>query len=134
MTTSTHSNQNTARIIWLLALVLFAQALFPLQLHTAAVKASDGRVVVLCTLQGYKSVQVGADGQIVEVDKSQIGNPHHSAAWSFSQLMTGAVPFYFATPDFSHALNASSLPDYYYAYTPSSYQQSRSIRAPPVLI
>lgn len=133
MTPWTLNQRMNTRVVWLLALVLVAQALFPLQLHTTTAKDANGQTVVICTLQGYKAVQVDASGQLVDADSAALSNPHDSAAWAFSQLMGGAMPLPEMAQVSGPAPTAAVLPEYHYSYTPSPYQQLRSIRAPPVL-
>ena len=116
-------------LVWLLALALYTQAMMPVQTHTQVVQDDTGRMVVVCTLEGMKTVQV-IDGQIIEVD-SLASSKHESAAWSFSDLMAAAAPFAEAPTVYPPELNASQPPVYYQLALTEGRQQVRAIRAPP---
>ncbi len=78
-------------VIALVVLTLFAQILLPIQSHTRLVKTGDGRLVVLCTLQGLVNAAVNDDGSLVDSGKLA-QNTGKSAAIKFSQLLTSATP------------------------------------------
>ena len=117
-------------LIWLLVLALYTQAMMPVQTHTQMVQDDSGRMVVVCTLEGTKTVQVGDDGQIIEVD-SLASSKHDSAAWTFSDLMAAAAPFAESPQIHQPELNTSDFPAYYQLALRNNRQQIRSIRAPP---
>ena len=117
-------------LIWVLAVALYTQAMMPVQTHTTVVQDDSGNMVVVCTLEGMKTVQVTDDGKIIEVD-SLTSSKHESAAWTFSDLMAAAVPFAEAPTTYPPELNASASPAYYQLALLEHRQQVRSIRAPP---
>lgn len=78
------------RLVWALACLVVAQALFPIQLHTRFVVDDAGEVVQICTLKGTKTVVIDpASGQ------QQVVDQHHdddrSPACAFSHLIAGAL-------------------------------------------
>lgn len=82
-----HASQR-ATLVWALACLLVAQALFPIQLHTRFVLGGDGEVLQICTLQGVQTVRVdpvtGAEQVVADEDQ-------RSPACVFSQLLAGAA-------------------------------------------
>ena len=117
-------------LIWVLALALYTQAMMPVQTHTQLVQDDSGRMGVVCTLEGMKTVQVTDDGQIIEID-TLASSKHDSAAWTFSDLMAAAAPFTEAPAISPPELNASKPPAYYQLALSENRQQIRAIRAPP---
>lgn len=76
-------------LVWSLACLLVAQALFPIQLHTRFAIGGDGQVMQICTLQGVKTVQLdpvsGEEQVLAHSDDTR------SPACAFSLLMAGAI-------------------------------------------
>lgn len=75
-------------VVWTLALMLVAQALFPIQSHTRWAVTEDGRVVELCTLQGTVVVTLTRDGELPAESPAQ--QDDRTAAMAFSQLLAEA--------------------------------------------
>jgi len=76
-------------LAWLLACLLVAQVLFPIQMHTTWGVDSHGQVVQICTLSGVKTMLVDplTGEQQVVADSDDARNP----ACNFSQLLSGAL-------------------------------------------
>jgi len=72
-------------LLWALALLLFAQALIPIQSHTRWAVADDGRVVELCTLHG--TLARPADGDLSPAGQDDGRSP----AMAFSHLLASAI-------------------------------------------
>ena len=117
-------------IIALVALTLFAQILMPIQSHTRLVKTGDGRLVVLCTLQGLVSAEVDDDG-VIDAGKV-VHHTGQSAAVKFSQLLASASPDAFiprllGAPAIHAAPTMPAL-----ARVPRIAFRQQPIRAPPL--
>lgn len=68
-----------------LVALLFVQLLVPLQAHSRIIQDAHGLTVVVCTLEGAKSVQIDLDGPTAH-------HPHASAAMAFSDLLNNVSP------------------------------------------
>ena len=67
-------------LVQCLVVLFFFQALLPMQAHSRVARNDDGIAVVICTLQGEKTVMLELDGQ-------QHENRHVSPAMLFSDLL-----------------------------------------------
>lgn len=79
-------------LAWLLSAVMLAQAFMPLQAHSRFVTGEDAQTVLICILDGYKSISLD---QLLHPDAPADDAGHNgdrSAAMLFSQLLAeGAV-------------------------------------------
>jgi hypothetical protein len=120
--------QNRASHAWWLACVLLAQALFPIQAHTAWALGAGGEVLQICTLNGSQSIVVPSPGGDQPTGDLTEGR---NAACAFSQLLTDAVsPTLMLQPGWrprTTAVFEAVVPSEFQAPTP----RHLSIRAPP---
>jgi len=117
-------------IVLMFVLILLAQTFLPLQSHTRVVLTDTGRVVVLCTLQGYQTVQFDEQGRIT--GKQYQSQAQTSAAVKFSQLLSYATP---VLPIFD--LASSDVDNFHFSETHQPVLKTDtgwyfSIRAPPL--
>jgi len=75
-----------ARLAWWLSALLVAQLMLPLQAHARIARDAHGVAVVICTLEGPRTVQLALDGS------DQVQHPHASAAMAFSDLLNHFTP------------------------------------------
>lgn len=83
-----HAGHRTA-LVWVLACLLVAQALFPIQAHTRFAVDAAGEVVQICTLQGAKAVVL--DPVTGEQQPASHDDDGRSPACAFSLLLAAAV-------------------------------------------
>jgi hypothetical protein len=123
---ATHRRRSRGLLSWLLAYVLLAQALFPIQAHTQWVTDPEGMVVVICTLQGERTAVIGEDPE-----DSNALDEYSSPACVFSSLLGSTVasdatlvpsPLFLATASQNALL--LDLPDL-------GPELTQTIRAPP---
>lgn len=120
---SVRQHQSTALLAQVLTLLLFAQLLLPVQAHSQLVR-TDGMTIVMCTLQGPKTVEITLDGVIIE-------HPAPSAAMQFSDLLKDFTPA-LGVPPRVHTLlgtlisQSSDLPD-----IPALSRPAPNTRGPP---
>lgn len=74
--------------LWLLSLSLLGQALLPMQAHSHWQRDGSGRVVVLCTLQGSRTVRLQDGDDRRATDQRQ---QDHSPAMAYSALLAHAA-------------------------------------------
>ena len=116
-------------IIVLFALLLIAQVLFPIQLHTRVAQTASGKTVILCTLQGHASAAVDDDQLDAAAQKTE-----SSPAVKFSQLLSTATPIP-AVPIFTVEEIASTETVSLQQATLNNSEYWRfSIRAPPAFL
>jgi hypothetical protein len=123
--------QQRASVLWLMALLLFAQALIPIQSHTRWAVADDGQVVEICTLQGTVLMTLHADGQPAEpaAERSDRG-----PAMAFSLLLAEALSTHIDIQPAWLALAAvESSPAVIGTLTRRALRHAH-IRAPPSLV
>jgi len=79
-----------ALVARILAVVMLVQVLIPIQAHTQLIQAENGRVVILCTLDGERAITVDDLGHVS--DQQTAGSDlNHNAAIKFSLLMAEAA-------------------------------------------
>jgi len=117
-------------IVLMFVLTLFAQIFLPIQSHTRAVQTDSGRTVVLCTLQGYQTVQLDEQGRIIESQYES--QTQTSAAVKFSQLLAHATPVVFSFEDLSPEPAPSKFTKYNYSIPAINVDWHFSVRAPPL--
>lgn len=117
-------------IVLMFVVTLFAQILLPVQLHTRTIQTDKLRTVVLCTLQGYQTVQLDEQGRIIESQyHSQVQT---SAAVKFSQLLAYATPVLSFVESISPKLNPGQFAETNYSLLVSNVNWHFSVRAPPL--
>lgn len=117
-----------ARWVWLLCLSLLAQALIPVQAHSRWQQDADGRVVVICTLQGTRTLHLDpATGQPQPADS----HSGHSPAMAFAGVLAHAAPAPspLSLPSGNHF--ALPEPEPVRAAPPSARASASGIRGPP---
>jgi len=117
---------------WILALVLLAQGLIPLQSHTRLAVNEAGIVVAVCTLEGVveQKLQLDIDQQPTPVDPDSPPNP----AMLFSQLMAEALLAVDAVQPLWLALQVSEPAPAVIGTLVRRPHRLASIRAPPSLV
>lgn len=123
-----HTKYNN-NLAWLLMLLIVIQNLLPLQTHTKAVVTDSGRTVIMCTLDGLKSISLDEQGHV----SNSVVQQHNalSAPIQFSELMTSAT-----TAVKSFQIPSTFIPEQTLSYFTTSYLKTNSnsfqlIRAPP---
>jgi hypothetical protein len=117
-------------LLWLMALLLFVQALIPIQSHTRWAVADDGRVLELCTLHGTVLVDADTGQPLAEQEQDQSRSP----AMAFSQLLASAVSGHAAVQPAWLALVAIESPPAVIGVPTRRTLRLAHIRAPPALI
>lgn len=118
---------SSALLIRLIVAVLFAQALFPIQVHTTMVSDADGRLIILCTLSDSPVLPT-------QTDQNHYTDQSLSAAMLFSQLMAEAV---LSFPDITPGSTTAADGRPHTTHTrPASRRLpgQHAIRAPPVTV
>ena len=117
---------------WMLALVLLAQGLIPLQSHTRLAVDDAGIVVAVCTLEGVveQALLPELDPQPAPAAPEFDPNP----AMLFSQLMAEAMLVLDAIPPTWLSLQVSEPPPLVIGTPAGRPQRLTSIRAPPSLV
>lgn len=115
-------------VLWILSLLLFAQALIPIQSHTRWAVADDGRVVELCTLHGTVLVDADTGQPLAEQD-----DEGRSPAMAFSQLLASAVSGHAVAQPAWLALVAIESPPAVIGIPTQRTLRLAHIRAPPAL-
>lgn len=97
---------NYLRISWLMAIIMCAQALLPIQAHTLYVQDSNGQYTQICTLEGIKLVKIDGNLQVDPNSQKHYKHERPNAACSFSQLLSAAL-----AADLSVHAQANSAPE-----------------------
>ena len=113
-------------ISWVLAYLLLAQALIPIQAHTQWATTPDGMVVVICTLQGERSAVLGVD-----TEDTQILDEYRSPACVFSSLLGATVASDSITEPTALFLSVATSVGLPQDQPSLSTDLSQAIRAPP---
>jgi hypothetical protein len=116
-------------LLWALALLLFAQALIPIQSHTRWALTDDGQVIELCTLHG--TVAVDETGKLVSDSDQQ--DQDRSPAMAFSHLLASALTGQAVTQPTWLGLIVRETPPAVIGIPTQRSLRHTPIRAPPVL-
>lgn len=111
-------------------LTLFAQIFLPIQSHTRAIQTNTGRTVVVCTLQGYQTLQLDEKGRIIESQYES--QTQTSAAVKFSQLLAHAAPALSFVEDISPEITPQQFSKFNHSILVSNPDWHFSVRAPPL--
>ena len=114
-----------------ISLLLLFQGLFPAQLHSELVKDSNGQLVEVCTLHGFETITLDANGNPIDDDQSQ-NDFQRSPAMVFSELMAEAVPDVVVPLVLKEDVPSFSFPALYIAVIPEVASGLMPIRAPPI--
>ena len=122
------NKQNMTPLALLLVLLIIVQNLLPVQTHTKVVVTDSGRTIIVCTLDGLKTVSLdGFSNPTNEANAPQT----FTAAIQFSELMasaTAAVNTFQVTTRFVPSLLLSYL---HSISLKISLDRFKLIRAPP---
>jgi|GEM_PF-2687628 len=113
-----------------ISLLLLFQGFFPAQLHSELVKDSNGQLVEVCTLHGFETITLDANGHPVD-DQSQNDN-QRSPAMVFSELMAETVTDVTVLIVFQQDVPSFSFPTLHTVVIPEVNSGLMPIRAPPV--
>lgn len=121
-----HPDRHSAWI-WVMTMLMLAQALFPIQSHTRWALADDGQVIEICTLHGSVSVDPSS-GEPTQQDDDR------TAAMSFSMLMAEALSGHFEVQPAWLALLSTPVAPAVIGKAAQSAPRHAPIRAPPSLV
>ena len=122
-----HQGQRLA-VLWMLASLLLAQALIPIQSHTRWAVADDGQVVEVCTLHGTVSVDPATGEPLAEQDDDR------TAAMAFSLLLAEALSGHIEIQPAWLALLSTPVPPAVIGMPTQRPLRHAHIRAPPSLV
>lgn len=123
------SKNLSAHLAWLLALLVVAQNLLPIQSHTNYVTTESGQTILMCTLHGLQPADITSmdKNALLQLDIS-------SAAMQFSDLLsyaTQALAFYSLQIHTVVELSLKPLPKINFS---PFFKRSHAIRAPPTFL
>jgi len=123
-----HTKYNN-NLAWLLMLLIVVQNLLPLQTHTKAVVTDSGRTVIMCTLDGLKSIILDKQGHVSDETVQQ----HNalSAAIQFSELMASATTAVKSLQISTTFIPSLTLATFISVYLKINSNRFQLIRAPP---
>lgn len=115
-------------LLWALALLLFAQALIPIQSHTRWALTDDGQVIELCTLHGTVVID-DRTGKLISDQQEQGRSP----AMAFSHLLASALIGQAVVQPVWLGLIVTETPPAVIGMPTRQLPRHARIRAPPVL-
>jgi hypothetical protein len=125
-TLATQRRRSRGSLSWVLAYLLLAQALIPIQAHTQWATTPDGIVVVICTLQGERSAVLGGD-----TEDTQMLDEYRSPACVFSSLLGSTIASDSITEPTGLFLAVAAPPGLAQDRPSLGPKLSQAIRAPP---